>query len=95
MLTLTRKVGETLVVDCGGVPLKIVVMDIRGQQAHVGIEAPKDWDIRRAELLTGAQLEWLEAHGMELVSPTLHLEKLQARRADRIQRKIDAKPQGG
>lgn len=47
MLILTRKVGECIVV---GDNIKIHIIEIRGQQVKVGIEAPKDTSIYREEI---------------------------------------------
>lgn len=47
MLILTRKVGECIVV---GDNIKIHIIEIRGQQVKVGIEAPKDTFIYREEI---------------------------------------------
>jgi len=47
MLVLTRTVGEKIVLD-GGITL--VVIEIRGGEVEIGIDAPKGTKIRRAEL---------------------------------------------
>jgi len=47
MLVLSRKVGESIVIG-GDVILK--VLEVRGRQIRLGIEAPKDRFIRRVEL---------------------------------------------
>ncbi len=47
MLVLTRKVGETITID-GNIAIQIV--QVRGRQVRVGIEAPKDKKVQRGEL---------------------------------------------
>ena len=47
MLVLTRKNGEKIVIDGD---IEITVVDIRGNQVRLGIEAPKEVAILRAEL---------------------------------------------
>lgn len=51
MLTLTRKVGESLKV---GDDVEVVVREIRRNQVRLGIIAPDDVRILRAELLERA-----------------------------------------
>ena len=47
MLVLTRKAGETITID-GNIVIQIV--QVRGRQVRVGIEAPKDKKVQRGEL---------------------------------------------
>lgn len=47
MLVLTRKLGEAITI---GDDVKIVVVDIDGNQVKVGIEAPRHIDVYREEL---------------------------------------------
>jgi len=47
MLILTRKIGETIVI---GDRIKVHVIEIRGQQVRLGIEAPIDTPIHREEV---------------------------------------------
>jgi len=48
MLKLTRRQGETLVFDND---IRITISRIRGRQARIEIEAPKDVKVMREELL--------------------------------------------
>ena len=48
MLVLTRKMGEAIVIDGG---LKVTVLEVRGNSARLGIEAPKEVPVMRSELL--------------------------------------------
>ena len=48
MLVLTRREGETLVIDGD---IKVTVLSIKGNQIRIGIDAPKEVPIHRQELL--------------------------------------------
>ncbi|MBL9124550.1 MAG: carbon storage regulator [Planctomycetaceae bacterium] len=50
MLVLSRKSQETIVLDGR---ITITVVEVRGNQVRLGIEAPKDVSIQRAELRRG------------------------------------------
>ena len=47
MLVLTRKIGEVITIDGD---IKIQIVQVRGQQVRVGIDAPRDKKIQREEL---------------------------------------------
>lgn len=55
MLILTRKVGESIVVNDGEIRLSIV--QIRGNRVRLAIEAPASVPIRRQELVTPTRRE--------------------------------------
>ncbi|MDG4813617.1 carbon storage regulator CsrA [Hydrogenovibrio sp. 3SP14C1] len=48
MLVLTRRAGETLMI---GDNIKVTVVGIKSGQVRLGIEAPKEVQIQREELL--------------------------------------------
>ncbi len=48
MLILTRKAGETLLI---GDDIEVTILSVNGNQAKIGIDAPKDVEILREELL--------------------------------------------
>lgn len=48
MLVLTRSVGERLFIKDG--IIKIQVLEVKGNQVRIGIEAPKDIAIHREEV---------------------------------------------
>lgn len=48
MLVLSRKKGESVVVNGN---ITIVVVDVRGDKARIGIEAPADVAVYRSEIL--------------------------------------------
>lgn len=66
MLALTRKKGESLVVNNN---IEITVLEIRGDQIKIGISAPKNVPVYRKEVYLQIQKEneaslkadWLEA----------------------------------
>jgi carbon storage regulator len=47
MLVLTRKEGEVIVIDGR---IRVAVVAIRGKHVHVGVDAPADVPILRAEI---------------------------------------------
>jgi carbon storage regulator len=47
MLILSRKEGETIVIQGG---IKVQIRTIRGSRVQIGIEAPADVQVRRGEL---------------------------------------------
>ena len=47
MLVLTRKIGESLIIDD---QITVTVMSIQGNQVRLGIDAPRDVDIYREEI---------------------------------------------
>jgi carbon storage regulator len=52
MLVLTRKLGESIAIDDH---IKIVVVQIKGKQVRLGIQAPKETKIHREEVYTSIQ----------------------------------------
>lgn len=65
MLALTRKKGESLVIDNH---IEVVILDIKGDQIKVGINAPKEVPIYRKEVYLQIQeenKEVMNADGIE------------------------------
>ncbi|MCH5333501.1 MAG: carbon storage regulator CsrA [Agathobacter sp.] len=58
MLALTRKKGEALVINNN---IEITVLEIRGDQVKIGIQAPKDVPVYRKEVYLQIQKENEEA----------------------------------
>ncbi|NLK07681.1 MAG: carbon storage regulator CsrA [Firmicutes bacterium] len=58
MLVLTRKIDESIII---GDDIKIVVVDIRGDQVKVGIDAPREIPVHREEIYAEIQAENLRA----------------------------------
>ena len=55
MLVLTRSVGERLFIQDG--VIKIQVLEVKGNQVRIGIEAPKDIAIHREEVFDRIKIE--------------------------------------
>lgn len=55
MLVLTRSVGERLVIGDGEITLTI--LDVRGNQVRLGIDAPKNIPVHREEIFLRIQAE--------------------------------------
>lgn len=58
MLVLTRKLGESIAIDDN---IKITVVQIKGKQVRLGIQAPKDTKIHREEVYLAIQEQNKEA----------------------------------
>jgi carbon storage regulator len=58
MLVLTRKLGESIAIDDS---IKITVVQIKGKQVRLGIQAPQDTKIHREEVYLAIQEQNKEA----------------------------------
>ncbi len=58
MLVLTRKIGESIKIDDD---VKITIVDIKGKNIRIGIEAPKQTKIYREEVFLKIKNENLSA----------------------------------
>lgn len=47
MLILTRRIGEQL---CIGDDIKVVVLDVKGNQVRIGVQAPRSIAVHRQEV---------------------------------------------
>lgn len=54
MLILTRRVGETLIINDN---IKLTVLGVRGHQVRIGVDAPKDVSVHRQEIYEKIQKE--------------------------------------
>ena len=54
MLSLNPIIGETIIIDGG---IKIIVMDIQGEQVRLGIDAPEEVKVYREEIYKRMQAE--------------------------------------
>ncbi|WP_019243080.1 MULTISPECIES: carbon storage regulator CsrA [Bacillus] len=68
MLVLTRKIGETIII---GEQIEITVIESKGDQIKLGIQAPKDVEIHRKEIYQAIQNENKQA-----LNHLNHLEQL-------------------
>lgn len=55
MLVLTRSVGERLIIGDGDI--KLTILDVRGNQVRIGIDAPKNIAVHREEIYLRIQKE--------------------------------------
>lgn len=58
MLVLTRKPGQTITI---GDDVKVTIMEVKGGQVKLGIEAPKDVAVFREEIYLKVQQENIAA----------------------------------
>ena len=58
MLVLTRKLGESIAIDDH---IKIRVVQIKGKQVRLGIEAPNDTKVHREEVYVAIQSQNTES----------------------------------
>ncbi|MCB2184834.1 MAG: carbon storage regulator CsrA [Deltaproteobacteria bacterium] len=70
MLILTRKVGESITIGDGSI--SVSVMEIKGRQVRLGIEAPANTPIHRQEIF----LKIKEANEQASVADTGDLDRL-------------------
>lgn len=71
MLALTRKKGESLVINNN---IEILILEVRGDQIKIGITAPKDVPIYRKEVYKQIQEEnkaSVSAEGLEALKKLL------------------------
>ena len=70
MLALTRKKGESLVINNN---VEITVLEVRGEQVKIGISAPKEVPIYRKEVYTQIQEENTAASNAEALESLKNL----------------------
>lgn len=58
MLVLARKVGQSIVINDN---IELLVIEVRGDQVRLGIEAPKSIPVHRKELLEQIRAQNLQA----------------------------------
>ena len=72
MLVLTRKLGEKIQI---GDDISIVIMEVKGKQVKLGIEAPSNIKVHREEIYQKIQDENIRASNIEITDLSV-LEKL-------------------
>lgn len=50
MLILTRRPGETFYIGQGPNPIKVTLLGVKGNQARIGIDAPREIEVHREEI---------------------------------------------
>ncbi|MFC1591860.1 carbon storage regulator CsrA [Thermodesulfobacteriota bacterium] len=63
MLVLTRKVGEKIQI---GDDITILIMEIKGKQVRLGIDAPSDVKVHREEIYQKIQEENIKAASIDV-----------------------------
>lgn len=58
MLVLARKVGQSIIINDN---IELMVIEVRGDQVRLGIQAPKSIPVHRKELLEQIRAENLRA----------------------------------
>ncbi|MTV27361.1 carbon storage regulator CsrA [Nitriliruptoraceae bacterium ZYF776] len=71
MLVLSRRVGESIVI---GNRITVTVLEVRGDQVRVGIDAPRDVEVHREEVF-----RQLEAENTSAADAAARTRKLVAR----------------
>ena len=90
MLILTRKLGENIRI---GDDVRIVILDIKGGQVKIGIEAPPDVSVHREEIYERIRVENQRAGG---IAPDEVREAAEIlRRQRRVQKRRDQRNDDG
>lgn len=63
MLVLARKVGQSIVI---GENIELTVIEVRGEQVRIGIDAPKTIAVHRRELLDQIRAENIRAAAQQI-----------------------------
>lgn len=71
MLALTRKVGESIII---GNSIEVTILEVKGEQVKIGINAPKSVGIYRKEIYLQIQEE--NKHAVESHPDMNELKKL-------------------
>lgn len=62
MLILSRRIGETLVIEFNGKRVDVIPMSVNGCQVRLGIKAPKEVKVDREEVYLKKKSERLTNH---------------------------------
>jgi carbon storage regulator len=68
MLVLARKVGQSIVI---GDDIELVVIEVRGEQVRIGVQAPRAVAVHRKELLEQIRAENTRAASQDITDDQL------------------------
>ena len=57
MLVLSRRPGEIVIVDTPGGRIEIMLIEMRGDKAKLGIKAPSEYPVHRLEVADAIERE--------------------------------------
>jgi len=83
MLVLTRRAGESIVI---GADIVITVLEVRGGQIRIGIDAPRSVAVHRAEVYEEVMAENRAAAASDRGADILKT------RADEVRRPVEGRP---
>ncbi|GMO58507.1 MAG: carbon storage regulator CsrA [Termitinemataceae bacterium] len=72
MLILTRKTDEKIIIDEN---ITVSIIEVRGDQVRIGVDAPKTVKVYRQEVLKAIQKENQAAAASPVTIPTLDIKK--------------------
>ncbi|MHB9093448.1 MAG: carbon storage regulator CsrA [Eubacteriales bacterium] len=75
MLALTRKVGESIIIDND---IEITVVEVKGDQVRIGIQAPKSVRILRKEIFEEVQTQNRESANVAANMPEDRVKDLES-----------------
>ncbi|SIT83393.1 carbon storage regulator CsrA [Microbacterium sp. RU33B] len=79
MLVLTRRIGERVLI---GDDIEITVLDVKGDSVRIGIQAPRETRVQRAEIVAAVETENLAATGSAVGDEAAILDALARRRRE-------------
>ncbi len=63
MLVLARRLNQSIII---GNDIEVVIVDIKGDQVKIGIKAPKNVSVHRAEIHQEIQAENIQAKNVQI-----------------------------
>jgi carbon storage regulator len=63
MLVLARKVGQSIII---GDDIELTVIEVRGEQVRIGVQAPRSIAVHRRELLEQIRAENIQAAAQQI-----------------------------
>lgn len=68
MLVLARKVGQSIVI---GEEIELTIIEVRGEQVRIGVQAPRSIAVHRKELLEQIKAENIRAATQQVTDDEL------------------------